>query len=144
LGLALVQKLTDLHGGSVQGDEADSISNAISSCGLILLAEDNAASILAIGDYLEGKYFKVVVAHNGLEAVTLASEINPNIILRDVQMPGIDGLEATRRLRADPRFQSVPILVLTALTMPGDRELCMEAGASEYLSKPVSLKHLVK
>ncbi len=122
---------------------ADVISSAPVYRGLILLVEDNLANILAIGDYLEAKNFQVVVAHNGLEAVALASEINPNIILMDIQMPGMDGLEATRRLRADPRFQSVPIVALSARAMPGDRERCLQAGASEYFSKPVSLKHLV-
>jgi len=113
-------------------------------CGLILLVEDNPANILTIGDYLENKNFQVVVACNGLEAIARASEINPNIILMDMQMPVMDGWEATRRLRADPRFRSVPILALSAHAMPGDRERCLQAGASEYLSKPVSLKLLVE
>jgi CheY-like chemotaxis protein len=62
----------------------------------------------------------------------------------DIQMPALDGLEAIRRLRVDPRFDSTPIIALTALAMPGDRERCLEAGASEYMSKPVSLKMLIK
>jgi len=112
--------------------------------GLILLVEDSEANVLAIGDYLEAKNFQVVVAHNGVEALARASEINPNIILMDIQMPGMDGLEATRHLRADCRFRSVPIIALSAHAMPGDRERCLLAGASDYLSKPVSLKQLVK
>jgi CheY-like chemotaxis protein len=107
------------------------------------LAEDNPANILTIGEYLENKQYSVVVAHNGLEAITRATEFNPNIILMDIQMPVMDGLEAMLHLRADPRFRSVPIVALTALAMPGDRERCLQAGASEYLSKPVSLKELV-
>jgi CheY-like chemotaxis protein len=61
----------------------------------------------------------------------------------DIQMPAMDGLEATRRLRENPRFASTPIIALTALAMPGDRERCREAGANEYMSKPVSLKGLL-
>jgi CheY-like chemotaxis protein len=61
----------------------------------------------------------------------------------DIQMPVMDGLETTRRLRADPRYTLTPIIALTALAMPGDRERCMEAGATEYMSKPVKLKDLI-
>jgi CheY-like chemotaxis protein len=85
-----------------------------------------------------------VNAHDGVEAIEKAQETNPQIILMDIQMPALDGLEAIRRLRADPRFDSTPIIALTALAMPGDRERCLEAGASEYMSKPLSLKRLVK
>jgi CheY-like chemotaxis protein len=60
----------------------------------------------------------------------------------DIHMPTMDGLEAMRRLRAEPRFASTPIIALTALAMPGDRERCIEAGANIYMSKPVSLKKL--
>jgi CheY-like chemotaxis protein len=128
---------------SKQVQIADVISTMPVSRGLILLVEDDLANVMTIGDYLEDKNFQVVVAHDGLEALALASEINPNIILMDIQMPVMDGLEATRRLRADPRFQFVPIVALSAHAMLGDRECCLQAGASEYLSKPVSLKQLV-
>ena len=64
------------------------------------------------------------------------------MILMDLQMPVMDGLESMRRLRADPRFVTTPIIALTALAMPGDRERCITAGANEYMSKPVSLKKL--
>lgn len=184
LGLALVQKLTDLHGGSVEveseigkgsrftiylpcdrepyneesvkhqpqkalevsqhSDTMKVSSEATAHQRLILLAEDNMANIITIGEYLESYNYNVVIAHDGLEALAKTAECNPDLILMDVQMPAMNGLEAIAHLRSDPRFVSTPIIALTALAMPGDRERCLQVGANEYLSKPVSLKMLLK
>ena len=100
------------------------------------------ANTLSISEYLESHGYRVVNAHDGLEAIQLAEERKPDIILMDIQMPVMDGLKAIRRLRENPRFKSTPIIALTALAMPGDRERCLETGADEYMSKPVSLKSL--
>jgi PAS domain S-box-containing protein len=112
--------------------------------GVILLADDSLSNIITIGDYLESHGYEVVIARDGLEAVEKAEEIQPDIILMDIQMPSMDGLEAMTRLRGKPQFVSTPIIALTALAMPGDRERCLLAGASEYMSKPVSLKALLQ
>jgi CheY-like chemotaxis protein/anti-sigma regulatory factor (Ser/Thr protein kinase) len=183
LGLVLVERLTDLHGGSVhvesevgQGsrftlnlpwgqlllaqqeaieaggepaaeEERQKTSITLSQSsekGTILLAEDNPSNILMIGEYLEDHGYEIINAHDGMEAIEQAQKTNPKIILMDIQMPAMDGLEAIRHLRSDSRFDSTPIIALTALAMPGDRERCLEAGANEYLSKPVSLKKLLK
>lgn len=111
---------------------------------LILVAEDNEANIITLMSYLQAHRFQVILARNGLEAVQMARQNHPDIILMDVQMPEMDGLEATRRLRLDTATASIPIIALTALAMPGDRERCLAAGAMEYLTKPVSWQQLMQ
>ena len=110
---------------------------------LVLLAEDNEANIATIRDYLTASGCRVVVAHDGAQAIARARAEQPAIILMDVQMPVMDGLEAMRRLRAEERFAKTPIIALTALAMAGDRERCLAAGADDYLTKPVSLRQLL-
>jgi CheY-like chemotaxis protein len=109
----------------------------------ILLAEDNETNIDFIQEYLSFEGYDVVLARNGHEAIARAEEIFPDLILMDIQMPQMDGLEAIHHLRNRPQFTHTPIIALTALAMPGDRERCLAVGASEYLSKPISLKTLM-
>jgi CheY-like chemotaxis protein len=111
---------------------------------LVLLAEDNENNISIISDYLQVQGYRLVVARNGQEALERAHEERPAVVLMDIQMPGMDGLEATRRLRAEPALADLPIIAVTALAMPGDRERCLAAGVNEYLSKPVNLTELVR
>ena len=112
--------------------------------GVVLIAEDNQESYEMIAEYLETIGFQVCRAKNGEEALTIARETRPDIILMDIQMPIMDGLEATRKLKADETLAAIPVLALTALAMRGDRERCLEAGADAYLSKPVGLKKLMQ
>jgi CheY-like chemotaxis protein len=113
-------------------------------CGapVILLAEDNEATITMVGDYLATLGYQVVVTRNGAEAVGRAREVRPDLIVMDIQMPGMDGLEATGRIRKEAALATTPIVARTALAMPGDRERCMAAGANDYISKPIGLKAL--
>lgn len=110
----------------------------------ILVADDNEMNALALEDYLTAVGYDLYFAADGEQALARAEEIGPDLILMDIQMPKISGVEATRRLRKNPRFADTPILALTALAMPGDRELCLAAGASAYISKPFLLKDLVR
>lgn len=110
----------------------------------ILVVEDSATNMMITSEYLSAKGYQILEAHNGLEAIKYAHEQHLDLILMDIQMPGISGIETIKQLRAEPKFASLPIIALTALAMPGDRELCLEAGATEYLSKPVSLKKLIE
>ena len=108
----------------------------------ILLVEDNDFNIEPTSSYLQEHGYTVIVARNGYEAIEQAIATQPHVILMDIQMPHMDGLEAIRRLRAIPAFATTPIIALTALAMPGDHERGLAAGATEYLTKPVSLKVL--
>jgi CheY-like chemotaxis protein len=110
---------------------------------LILLAEDNEANITTTTLYLQAHGLQIIVARNGLEAIQMAQQYRPALILMDIQMPEIDGLEATCRIRSDTELSQIPIIALTALAMPGDRDRCLTAGANAYMTKPVSLKQLL-
>ena len=109
---------------------------------LILLAEDNEANIATISSYLGAKGCRIMSAKDGQEAIALAKSHQPDLILMDVQMPVMDGLEATKQIRLDPSLVNIPIIALTALAMEGDRDRCLAAGANEYISKPIKLKQL--
>ncbi len=111
---------------------------------LILVAEDNEYNISTVSNYLTACGYSLIFAKNGEEAVALTRERQPNIVLMDIQMPRMDGLEAIRLLRADDRTATIPIIVLSALAMPGDRERCFAAGANQYFSKPFRMKQLVE
>ncbi|MGI0492816.1 CBS domain-containing protein [Alkalinema pantanalense CENA528] len=119
-------------------------SSSIATCPLILLAEDNEDNIETFSAYLQSRGYHLVIAGNGAEAVTLTKEHQPDLILMDIQMPGVDGLTAIRQLRADATVANIPIVALTALAMQGDAERCIAAGADDYLSKPVRLKQLLE
>jgi CheY-like chemotaxis protein len=110
---------------------------------LILLTDDNDATIHLLSEYLISQGYRVDVARNGSEAVQYIREQRPDLVLMDWQMPVMNGLEATHHIRRDASLDDLPIIALTALAMPGDRESCLAAGVNEYLSKPVSLQELM-
>ncbi len=111
---------------------------------IILLVEDTETVAMVVGDYLESAGYQVVQAKDGLEALAITKRLLPDLIMMDVQMPVMDGLEATQRIRSDARLARIPIVALTALAMQSDRERCLAAGMNEYLSKPVHLKELLQ
>ncbi len=179
LGLALVKRIVELHGGNVKitsklgegscftielpctpdrswetealGEESlitPTLKDApaeeeAQEAPLILLAEDNEANISTVSGYLEAKGYRILLAKHGEAAIELARTQQPDLILMDIQMPGMDGLEAIRQIRTHAQLDAVPIIALTALAMTGDREKCLEGGANDYLTKPVRLKQLV-
>jgi CheY-like chemotaxis protein len=176
LGLSLVKRIVELHGGQValtsevgigscfmidlpcvetvpplmravpsHPSHADNGSDPVvaSKSPLILLAEDNEANLSTMSNYLRAKGYRVLIAKTGREALNQAQSAKPDIMLIDVQMPEMDGLEAMQKIRQCPDLAETPIIALTALAMSGDRDRCLAAGANHYLSKPVRLKDLV-
>lgn len=111
---------------------------------LILIVDDNAFNAILVSDYLTSKGYRTIVANDGRNAIELVDDLRPNLVLMDIQMPAMNGIEAICHIRADPHVRATPVIALTALAMPGDRERCLNAGANEYVSKPVSMRTLAE
>lgn len=171
LGLALVKHLVELHDGHVSVTsqvgvgsrftvELPCVNSGVNSepqlqssyeqiyaskeegASLILLVDDNEANVMTVSNYFEAKGYQLLVGSNGQEAIQLTLSKNPDLILMDIQMPGIDGIETIQEIRRYPNVVDVPIIALTACAMEGDRDRCLEAGANEYIAKPIKLKEL--
>lgn len=109
----------------------------------ILLVEDNELNRNMLERRLLRKGFQVILAANGEESIAKAAQDSPDLILMDLSLPGIDGWEATRRIKADNETAVIPIIALTAHAMTGDREKALAAGCDDYDSKPVELERLL-
>ena len=176
LGLHLVKKMTEMHGGSVtvtsragegsrftvtlpwqpagfpsqlpstvpnQPTNRPPSTPVTSDQPLILIADDDTTTTTSLfAESLEIMGCRVIIARNGREVVHLTAEERPDLILMDIQMPEMNGLDATRTIRADATYKDIPIIILSAKAMQGDREIGLQAGANEYLSKPCPLSTL--
>jgi len=109
----------------------------------ILLVEDNEMNRDMLGQRLQRRGYEVLIAVDGAEGVAMAQRDGPDLILMDMSLPIMDGWEATRRLKAAPKTQAIPIIALTAHAMSGDREKAMEAGADDYDTKPIEIDTLL-
>ena len=109
----------------------------------VLVVEDNERNMKLFRDVLESSGYRTLEATTGERAVELVVEHRPDLVLMDIQLPGIDGVEALGRLRAEERTASVPVLALTAQAMDGDRERFLAAGFDGYLSKPVDIADFI-
>lgn len=109
----------------------------------VLLVEDNTINAEMLSCRLAKRGYTVSLAEDGLQAIARAQSESPDLILMDVSLPELDGLEATRRLKADPATASIPIIVLTAHAMVSDREKSFEAGCQDFETKPVDLARLL-
>jgi CheY-like chemotaxis protein len=107
---------------------------------VILVVEDNERNLKLLRDVLEYAGYDVRTARTGEDGITLAVEEPPDLVLMDLQLPGIDGMEALRRLRESPRTAGIPVVAVTAQAMKQDRERALEAGFDGYVEKPISVR----
>lgn len=173
LGLAITRRLVEIHGGEVRVESEVGKGStfrvtlpselAPSSTGVappaqsqtrpethqprsfvrLLLVEDNLVNQKVVLAILRKKGYQIDVANDGREALARLEKTSYDLVLMDVQMPVLDGLEATRLIRRDPRWDQLPVIAMTAHAMNGDRERCLQVGMNAYISKPVQPAHLI-
>ncbi len=168
IGLTLVQHITDLLGGGVLLESEPGKGSAftvklpwnknlqkalvcteeilphLSKQKLVLIAEDNEIIRSTCSDYLEFLGYRVRRACNGEEAIREIKKEKPDIIVMDIQMPVMNGLEVIKKIRKNEEFRNIPVIALTALAVAGARDICIRAGANEFMEKPTSLKVLAQ
>jgi two-component system, cell cycle response regulator DivK len=105
----------------------------------VLIVEDNDLNAKLFRDLLEAHKINVVHTKDGREALRLAGEVRPDLILMDIQLPEISGIEITRMLKDDPSLRTIPVIAITAFAMKGDEERIREGGCDAYMSKPISV-----
>jgi len=110
----------------------------------ILVVDDNPANLKLVCDVLEAEAFRLLRAENAQQAQELLTAARPDLVLTDIQMPGMDGLAFTRLLKADPAFRQIPVVALTALAMKGDEQRALDAGCDGYITKPIDTRKLPK
>jgi CheY-like chemotaxis protein len=109
----------------------------------VLVVEDDELNLKLVRELLEFSGFETLEATNGLEALDVVRKKQPSLVLMDIQMPGMDGLEATRRIKADPQTRDIPVVALTSSAMKGDKEAILAAGCDAYMSKPIDIHRLL-
>lgn len=110
----------------------------------VLIVEDNELNMKLFNDLLEAKGYNVVQTRSGLTALDLAKEHRPDLILMDIQLPEVSGLEVTKWIKEDETIASIPVIAVTAFAMKGDEERIRQGGCEAYISKPISVATFIK
>jgi len=110
----------------------------------VMIVEDNELNMKLFNDLLEANGYRTIKTRNGLEALDLAREHRPDLILMDIQLPEVSGLEVTKWLKEDDDLHSIPVIAVTAFAMKGDEERIRQGGCEAYISKPISVSKFVE
>jgi two-component system cell cycle response regulator DivK len=110
----------------------------------VLVVEDNELNMKLFHDLLEAHGYNIVQTRNGLEAIDVAREHHPDLILMDIQLPEVSGLEVTKWIKEDDELRAIPVIAVTAFAMKGDEERIRQGGCEAYLSKPISVNTFIE
>jgi two-component system, cell cycle response regulator DivK len=110
----------------------------------ILIVEDNELNMKLFNDLLEAHDYKILQTRDGMEALKIAREHKPDLILMDIQLPEVSGLEVTKWIKEDENLKSIPVIAVTAFAMKGDEEKIREGGCEAYIAKPISVGHFLE
>ena len=110
----------------------------------VLIVEDNELNMKLFHDLLDAHGYKILQTKDGMEALDIAREHHPDLILMDIQLPEVSGLEVTKWLKEDPELRAIPVVAVTAFAMKGDEERIREGGCEAYLSKPISVGKFIE
>ena len=110
----------------------------------VMIVEDNELNMKLFHDLLESRGYSIIQTRNGMEALGLAREHRPDLILMDIQLPEVSGLVVTKWLKEDDELQSIPVIAVTAFAMKGDEERIRQGGCEDYISKPISVPHFLE
>jgi two-component system cell cycle response regulator DivK len=110
----------------------------------VMIVEDNELNMKLFHDLLESRGYAIIQTRNGMEALGLAREHRPDLILMDIQLPEVSGLVVTKWLKEDDDLQAIPVIAVTAFAMKGDEERILQGGCEGYISKPISVPHFLE
>ena len=120
------------------------MSEADPSAKTVLIVEDNELNMKLFHDLLEAHGYDILETRDGMEALRIARDMRPDLILMDIQLPEVSGLEVTKWIKEDDNLRSIPVIAVTAFAMKGDEEKIREGGCEAYIAKPISVSHFLE